>query len=452
LKSLQYDEDDLPSEAVDRLTRPLARFLKIQSAAGATLLVAAAAALILSNSSLSEAFTALWDSPVGVQAGTVEFTRPLRDWINDGLMTLFFFVMSLELKREFVHGELRDYRMVALSLAGAVGGMIVPAAIYVALMQGHAGVRGWGMVTASDTAFVVATLALLGNRLPGSLRLFLLSLSVFDDIGAVFVVVVGYGDALYLPALVAASVLGVAVLSAARSGVRSVRVYAALGLGLWLALDVSGIHPTLAGVILGLITPAREWVSDERLRAIFERVLSYPRGRHWSGDTTDRADLRRAGVAAVEALSPAERLEMAIHPWSAFLIMPLFALANAGVAVSWTGFASPVTAATFLSLVIGKPLGVLALSWLAVRTGFATRPAGLSWPLMAAGCLLTGIGFTMSLFVAEMAFEATSLGPAKIGILLASLTSSLAGFLALSWLTRRTGAASPTDAVAVRPA
>lgn len=214
-------------------------------------------------------------------------------------------------------------------------------------------------------------------------------------------------------------------------------VYFLLASVIWLCLDASGISPTLAGVALGLMTSTHGWVSDERLRAILERVLAYPRGDHWSGDTADRRDLQRAGVAVAEALSPVERLEMALHPWVGFVIVPLFAFANAGVTITGVDIGHPVVAAIFVGLVLGKPIGVVASSWLAVRLGLATRPSDLSWSLLAAGALLTGIGFTMSLFIAGLAFPPVTLDAAKVGILAASAASAGAGLLMLVGFTSK---------------
>jgi NhaA family Na+:H+ antiporter len=427
----------LPSEIADRFTKPFGRFLRVEAASGIVLLLATCAALILSNTAWSTSFLRFWEIPVGFRFGAFEFSRSLQHWINDGLMTLFFFVVALELKRELVLGELRSLRVAALSLAGALGGMLVPASIYFAILANKPGAHGWGTVMATDTAFVIGCLALLGSRIPPSLRLFLLSLAIFDDVGAILVVAVGYGDAMAWPALAGAA-LGIAtVLGIARLGIRSIPVYFLLGGVIWLAFDASGIHPTVAGVVLGLMTPARGWVSDDRLQAIFGRVLSYPRGDHWSGNTTDRAHLQEAGRAARETLSPVEQLEMKLHPWVGFAIMPVFAFANAGVSISSSAFLEPVSVAVFASLVLGKPIGVLVLSWLAVRVGLATRPAELDWSVLAAGGLLTGIGFTMSLFIAGLAYTPAILDAAKVGILGASVVSAAVGLLMLSWLSFR---------------
>ena len=420
----------------DRFTEPFARFLKIKVATGGLLLLAACVALIVSNSPWSAPFLAFWDTPVGLHFGSLDFSRSLRHWINEGLMTLFFLAVALELKRSFSLGELRNLHVAALSFAGALGGMLVPAGVYVLLLNGQPGMSGWGTVVATDTAFVVGCLSLLGSRVPPGLHLFLLSLAIFDDVGAILIVAaVGYGDALNWTALAFALVGVAAVAGAARIGVRSIAIYLLLGAAIWFSLDASGIHPTLTGIVLGLMASTRGWVSDRRLHSILARVLAYPKGDHWSGDSTDRDDLRRAAIAATETLSPEERLETALHPWVGFVVVPLFALANAGVVVSGADFRQPVVLAVIGGLVLGKPIGVLTFSWLAVRMGVARRPAGLSWQQLAAGALLTGIGFTMSLFIAGLAYTPAMFNAAKLGILTGSLCSAVAGVLILAWLT-----------------
>ena len=435
------DGAGLPHEMADSFTGPFHRFLKIEAVAGAVLLLATLAALILSNSAWSAAFLGVWKMPVGLHFGGWDYARPLRDWINDGLMTLFFFVVALELKRELVLGELRHLRMAALSFAGALGGMLVPLAIYLGLMAGHPGFHGWGTVMATDTAFVIGALALLGSRIPPTLRLFLLSLAIFDDVGAILVVAFGYGHALNWLALMLGVFGLAAVVSAAWIGIKSIPVFFLFGGAIWLCFDASGLHPTFTGVVLGLMTPTGAWVNDARLRAILGRVLANETGEHWSGDTAERRDLQRAGTAVTHALSPVERLEMMLHPWVSFAIMPVFALANAGVAISSVDLWQPVSAAIFAALVFGKPIGVFAFTWLAVRLGLATRTAGLSWPLLAAGSLLTGIGFTMSLFIAGQAYTPAMLTAAKIGILAGSVVAASAGLLMLTILAYRKPAA-----------
>lgn len=428
---------ELPHALADHITKPFSRFLQVEAAAGGLLALGALSALVLANSARSQPFLAFWETPIGFHFGQFDFSRSLRHWINDGLMTLFFFVISLELKRELVLGELRNLRAAALPFAGALGGMLVPVSIYLALMAGQPGLHGWGTVMATDTAFVIGCLALFGSRIPGDLRLFLLSLAIFDDVGAILAVAIGYGEAFNWLAL-ALGVLGFGVVAAAaRLGIRSIPSYFFMGALIWLCLDASGVHATITGVILGLMTPTRVWVSDWRLRAILGRVLASPAGENWSGDTTERQDLRRAGRAVAESLSPVERLEMMLHPLVGFAIMPIFALANAGIAIKGADVGQPVSLAIFAGLVIGKPIGVLSFSWLATRFGLAVQGANLSWPFLIAGSCLTGIGFTMSLFIADLAYNQTMLNAAKLGVFIGSATSAAAGLFLLSWLTLR---------------
>ena len=428
--------DRLPAAFVDRLTRPFAWFLRIEALGGGLLLLATIAALALSNSPWSDAFLDTWELPVGLRLGSFELARSLREWINDGLMTLFFFVVALELKRELVLGELRSPRTAVFSIAAALGGMLVPAALYLALQQGREGAHGWGTVMATDTAFVIGCLALLGRRIPQNLRIFMLSLAIVDDIGAIAIVALGYSGELAWGAL-AVGVLGmVGVRGMALLGVRRIPVYFLVGAGIWLAVDASGIHATLAGVVLGLLTPTGRWVSEERLQAILERVVAEPSGDRRS----DRAEARRAWrlseVAIRETLAPVERLEMLLHPWVSFAIMPLFALANAGLPLSGADTGSPVAFAVFVGFTLGKPVGIVAFGWLAVRAGLASRPPDMDWTMLAGGALLAGIGFTMALFIADLAFDDALIDAAKLGILSASVVSAAGGLAVLAWATR----------------
>ncbi|MFU0507476.1 Na+/H+ antiporter NhaA [Pseudaminobacter sp. NGMCC 1.201702] len=427
----------LPRVPADRLAKPFMRFIRIEAMAGAVLLLSTLFAVTLANSPWATSFLALWDIHAGINLGSVEISRSLKHWINDGLMTLFFFVIALELKRELVLGELRDPRVAALPIAAAIGGMIAPAAVFLLIVSGGPGASGWGTVMSTDTAFVIGCLAVLGSRIPQNLRLFLLALAIFDDVGAILVVAIGYGETVNWLAISVAVLGFIAVATIARLGVRSIPIYFAAGGGIWLTLDASGIHATLTGVILGLMTPARSWVSDRRLHAILDRIIAYPPGDHWSRDTSARGDLHRAGIATREALSPIERLEIALHPWVALGVLPLFAVANAGIPMAGVKFDPTLTAAIFLAFVVGKPVGVICLSFLAVKSRLCIRPSELSWGLLAAGGLLTGIGFTMALFIADLAFGAELLNSVKLGILGASVVSASLGLLMLAWLTSR---------------
>jgi Na+:H+ antiporter, NhaA family len=427
----------LPTTFIDRLTSPFVRFLHIESATGGVLLLFTIVALVLSNSPWASAFEHVWETRVGLQVGSIEFARSLREWINDGLMTLFFFLVALELKRELVLGELKTPRMAALSIAAALGGMVVPAAVYLLLQAGQPGQHGWGTVMATDTAFVIGSLALLGSRIPQSLRVFMLSLAIVDDIGAILVVAIGYSrDIVWWPLLLAGLCL-VAIRVMTKLGVRGFPIYFLLGGFVWLAVDASGIHATITGVILGLMTPARRWVSDKRLYAILDQVIAHPASSEGSGDTKDRQTLKMAEIAARETLSPVERLEIALHPWVGFVIMPLFAFANAGLRLSASALGHSVTMAVFLGFVLGKPLGILVFSGLALRLRIAVRPPELTWRLLMGGSLLAGIGFTMALFIANMAFGTRLIESAKLGILLASVFSAAAGLAFLMRLPTR---------------
>jgi NhaA family Na+:H+ antiporter len=427
----------LPAGFVDRLTKPFAYFLHIQAAAGTVLLLFTVAALVLSNSPWSHSFLSGWETPLGIRLGSFELDRSLKEWINDALMTLFFFLVALELKRELVLGELKNPRMAALSIAGAVGGMLMPAALYLTLQSAHPGASGWGTVMATDTAFVIGCLALMGSRIPQSLRVFMLSLAIVDDIGAILVVAIGYNSHISWVAISLAAGGIVVVRTMALAGVRTFPAYFLAGVLIWIAVDASGIHATITGVILGLMTPARRWVSNERLYAILDRVVVHPAGDDGSGATRDRRTLQVAEIAARESLSPVERLEIGLHPWVGFVIMPLFAFANAGLPLGLSDLSHSVTLAVFVGFALGKPVGVLAFSWLAVRLSIAIRPPDLSWRMLAGGGLLAGIGFTMALFIANLAFNKALIDSAKLGIFLASVVSAVAGLALLMSLPAR---------------
>jgi NhaA family Na+:H+ antiporter len=401
-----------------RWLRPLTRFMHIESAGGIVLMACTLVAMVLANSPWASAFAAFWQTKLGVEVGSVGLTKPLFLWINDGLMTLFFFVVGLEIKREVVTGELNDRRKVTLPLVAALGGMIAPACIYLALQWGQPTVHGWGVPTATDIAFVVGFLVLLGPRVPAGLKVLLLSLAIADDIGAVLVIALAYNAKVALGPLLLGFMGLAGVLLFRCAGVRHLLVYSMLGAAIWVCFLKSGIHPTVAGVALGLMTPTRPWLGDRTPINLMTDLLRRLGGLH--------------GVdapARQEPFSPLERLERNLHPWVAFLIMPVFALANAGVAVEPASLAKPVALAIAAGLVFGKPIGIVLLSMAAVRVGLAKLPSGVNFPmLIGAGCL-AGIGFTMSLFIAGLAFDSTHLDEAKIGILAGSALSAALGLL-----------------------
>jgi NhaA family Na+:H+ antiporter len=405
-----------------RWARTVGRFFQIEAAGGLVLLACVVAALILANSPWAEAFARFWETPVRIGVGGLELNKPLLLWINDGLMTIFFFVVGLEIKRELVAGELRDPRKVVLPVAAAIGGMVAPAGVYLLLQAGQPGAAGWAIPMATDIAFVVGFLALFGPRVPVGLKILLLSLAIVDDLGSVVMIAVLYTADLSLLALGLAA-LGLAAVIALRwLGVREVAVYTLLGTAVWLAFLKSGVHPTVAGVLLGLLTPARPLLGG---RLVLDVLTEMSR-------RTGDAPLPHAHDHG-EALSPLERLEEALHPWVAFAIVPLFALANAGVAVTPAYLGNPVALAVIAGLALGKPLGIVLASWAAVKAGVARLPEGVSWRVMiGAGCL-GGIGFTMSLFIAGLALKDRLLDPAKVGTLTGSAASAVLGCLLLWW-------------------
>ena len=414
----------LPRESIHRLTRPLSRFLHVEAVSGVVLLLCALAALTLANSAGSETFLALWKVPIGITVGDFQLEHSLKHWINDGLMAIFFFVIGLEVKREIAIGELGEIRRAALPVAAAIGGMLVPAGIYLALQLGEAGQRGWGIPMATDIAFVVGCMAVLGRRVPAALRVVLLSLAIVDDIGAILVIAFGYTESLQWGWLVTGLIGIAAVVFMQRVGIRSMAMYTLVGLVTWLGFHESGIHATIAGVALGLLTPARAYIGGELLRRASDAI----HGGGWEEEPHRAQKVRQHRRLTRETISPLEYLIYLLHPWMAFLVMPVFALANAGVPFQAADATSPVAIAVILGLVAGKPIGILLVSWLSLKAGLARLPEGVTWRHMAGGSFLAGIGFTMALFIAGLAFADDSLlRSAKVGVLLASAASAVIG-------------------------
>jgi NhaA family Na+:H+ antiporter len=315
----------LPPAPIDRLTRPLARFLRIESASGLVLLACAAVALAMANSPAAGWWDTLWHTYVGIEVGGFKLGGELGHFlVNDVLMAVFFFVVGLEIKRELVAGELRDPRKAALPVAAALGGMLVPALIYYALQRGQPGERGWGVPMATDIAFVVGVMALLGPRVPSGLKVMLLSLAIADDIGAVVVIAVFYSTGLSWAMLGAAAAAFALTYALNRAGVRSVPVYAAVGAAAWLAMLRAGVHPTVAGVVLGLMTPSAAWVGATAFRLSVTDVLGHIEDENTQVEGPERELL---AFAVRESVSPLERLEGLLHPWVGFVILPLLALA-----------------------------------------------------------------------------------------------------------------------------
>ena len=428
-----------PDRPILRLTRPLERFLHVQAAGGLVLLAATLLALGAANSPLAETYRRVWEQPFEIGLGSFRLAYPLWYWINDGLMAIFFFVIGLEIKRELVWGELRDRRSVILPAAAAAGGVLVPVAAYLLLQPELPGRAGWAVPMATDIAFVVGCLALLGPRVPAGLKIFLLSLAIIDDILAVLVIAIFFTTSINAGWLAGAAAGFVLTSLLNRLGVRRVTMYVLVGVGIWLCTLKSGVHPTVAGALLGLLTPASAWLGSATLLEVVQRAVERLRDTDAGGgpDAERREATEDLAFAATESVSPLERLEHGLHPWVSFAIMPLFALANAGVAVSLGGVTHPIASPVVVGLVVGKPLGIGLASWLVVRLGLAKLPDATPWTaLVGAGCL-GGIGFTMALFIASLSLAGLELEAAKSGILAGSAVSLCLGLGLLAWALPR---------------
>ena len=426
---------DLPRAQLlaERAFATLERFLHIEAVSGIVLLAAAAIALIWANSPLSDSYHAVWHAPLAFGLGGYTFSQPLHFWINDALMTIFFLVVGMEIRREIHEGALSRFKQAALPLAAALGGVAVPALIYLAF-NADAGRRdGWAVPTATDIAFAVGVLALLGRGIPGNVRVFLLALAIIDDIVAVLIIAFFYSGGLDYSGFLVAGMGILMVLALQRIGIGSAYVYVIPGAIVWIGLLMTGAHPTLAGVVLGLMTPVASVRMRERPLDIVSRVAGDLAGRDAGGLAHP---LRQLRVAQREMLPPVVRVQGALHPWVAYLVMPLFALANAGVSLDGidlsAGGSQWVMAGVAVALIAGKPLGVIGMSWLMVRLGWCALPPGVTWGGIVLIGLLAGVGFTMSIFIAMLAFAADPnfLGAAKLGVLLGSLATALLG---LSW-------------------
>jgi NhaA family Na+:H+ antiporter len=376
-------------------------FLKLESAGSVLLLVAAVLALVIANSPLSSSYNALLSIPLEVRAGDFEIAKPLLLWINDGLMALFFFLVGLELKREVLEGELSKPSQIVLPAIGALGGMSIPALIYVFFNRNDpVALNGWAIPAATDIAFALGVLASLGKRVPTSLKVFLLTLAIFDDLGAILIIALFYTSDLSLLSLLVAAAFVLALFVLNRRGARSIAAYVLIGVALWVAVLKSGVHATLAGVLLALFIPHKSDAAQPSLL---------------------------------------KRLEHDLHPAVAFGILPLFAFANAGVSLASltpSAFLGPVSLGITLGLFIGNQIGVFGFTWLAIRLGLARLPTAVRWIHMYGVSFVCGIGFTMSLFISSLAFEHTAADygtVVRLGILAGSILSALCGYLVLRW-------------------
>lgn len=419
---------------------PLQSFVQTSVSGIGLLLLGTALALILANSPMSDRYAAFWETHLTIGTERFGITETLRHWVNDALMALFFFILGLEIKREVLVGELRSPRQAALPIAAAAGGAIVPAMVYLGFNLGHEGVHGWGIAMATDTAFSLGILSLLASRVPPMLLVFLTAFAIVDDILAVLVIAIFYTDTISWPALGIAGAL-LSVLGVANAdGMHRWPVYAFVGIGVWLAVFQSGVHGTIAGILVAMTVPARSWINpSEFLVRGRELIEDFERACYLTPNILTNEPQQRATQSleqlCEEVETPMAHLQHKLNPWIAYGILPLFAFANAGIPlVSGFGEAitSPVAWGIVAGLVLGKPVGILLFSWLAVRVGIAIRPGAITWTHIAGVALLGGVGFTISLFVTELAFEpGTYADAARVGILVASIVAGTVGYLVL---------------------
>ncbi|HEX8390932.1 MAG TPA: Na+/H+ antiporter NhaA [Longimicrobium sp.] len=426
---------------IQRILSPFVRFAHAESAGGIVLVACTLIAIVAANSPWREAYHHFWETPLSFRFGGQELSYTLHHWVNDGLMAVFFFLVGLEIKREFLVGELASARRAALPIAAALGGMVVPALIYALVNLGGEGARGWGIPMATDIAFALGVLALLGPRTPLSLKVFLAALAIVDDLGAVLVIAVFYTDHINWTALGIGGVVLVMLVLLNRLGARKPLTYVALGAGLWVAFLLSGVHATVAGVLLAMTIPARTRIDTAEFLDRGKLILNHFDAAGEEGPSVLTNKGQQAAVQEMEnaceaAQAPLQRIEHELHYWVAFGIIPLFALANAGVHLSGNlaaAFREPVTLGVLLGLVLGKPIGITLFAWLSVRLRISELPSGANWRSIGGVALLGGIGFTMSLFISALAFpEHPEFNEeAKLGIFMASFIAGILGWLAI---------------------
>lgn len=421
---------------VERLLRPFQAFIESGVSGGLVLLIFTITALVWMNSPYAESYRSLLHIEITLGIDRFRLTRDLHFWINEALMTIFFFVVGLEIKRELLVGELASPRRAALPILAAVGGAAAPAVIYLLLNAGGPGANGWGIPMATDIAFVLGVMAIAGKSAPVGLHVFLVALAIVDDILAVLVIAIFYTSHIEWSSLVWAAYCMALLAGANRLGVRHPMVYGLLGALLWITVLKSGIHATVAGVALALTVPTRTWLDARQFLGHGRRLLDHferAAGDEKSimNDEEQQVALKALEEACEKVQTPLLRMEHALHPWVTFAILPLFALANAGVAMDVSAaaaLAQPVSLGIIAGLLLGKPLGITAAAYLAVRTGLASLPADVSWRQIHAAGWIAGIGFTMSLFLADLAFQDEArLRMAKTGILAASAAAGLIG-------------------------
>ncbi len=443
MKNQNGKEHNAPWEkAFDRVLSPLEEFIHRQTTSGILLMLCAIVALYIANSQWNEAYHHLLEMPFTIGVEGFQLSKSLHHWINDGLMALFFFVIGLELKREILVGELADPKQAILPIIAAIGGMVVPVLFYIGINpEGHT-LDGWGIPMATDIAFALGALALLGKRIPKNLLTFLVALAIVDDLGAVTVIALFYTETINLFALATAAVMLLLLVALNLGGIRSLLPYILLGVVLWIAMLQSGVHATLAGIFLAFTIPMRPKYDPNRFLSHINDMVgqikqAYQREENIVKNHELRLRVHALGEGVQLVQAPAQIMERKMHLPSAYLIIPIFYLANAGIPIDWSSFGSivthPVSMGITLGLVLGKLIGIAGFTWVAVKLGLTSLPHGLNFKHIIGVALMGGIGFTMSIFIAELGFahHPQDLLMAKSGILLASILAGVSGFL---WL------------------
>lgn len=428
-----------PNPPIKVIAKPFQEFVKAEASGGILLIICTIIALIWANSPINESYFHLWQTNISINFGDNILNFSLHHWINDGLMAIFFFVVGLEIKREFLVGELSSAKQAALPIAAALGGMIFPAVIYTIFNFGSEGSTGWGIPMATDIAFVIGILALLGDRVPLSLKVFVTALAIADDIGAVLVIAIFYTTEISFLSLGIGAIFLLLLIFANLLGVRNLLIYIILGIGLWLTFLSSGVHATVAGVLLAFTIPASSRINTKEFLTRGKKLLDDFDKAGKEGPNVLTNEERQNIVNELEnnckkISTPLQRFEHNLTSWVSFFIMPLFALANAGVALSNESISSliePVSIGIILGLFLGKQIGVFIFTWIAIKIGIASKPKN-SWAKIYGAGILAGVGFTMSLFITNLAFiDDQLIEIAKVGILAASLISGIVGYLVL---------------------
>jgi NhaA family Na+:H+ antiporter len=434
----------MPESPIDQLLKPVSKFIHQEFTGGIILFASVVIAILWVNSPWGATYHQVWDTHLSVGFADFVFNQPLHVWINDGLMALFFFVIGLELKREFIAGELSTVKKAALPMVAALGGMLVPALVFTLFNHGLPSSHGWGIPMATDIAFAIGLLSLAGKHIPSSVKVFLSALAVADDLGAVLVIALFYtGQIAYLP-LIIAGVLLLLLWMGNLLGIRSAVFYLIVGIVIWYLFLISGVHATIAGVLVAFMIPARTKINEEEyLAALTQYSHEFETAIPQNGSLTtaeQHQTIEKIKRLSQDAETPLQKIEYGLHPWVAFVIMPVFALANAGMHIGgdfFTLLGNPVSLGVSLGLIIGKFAGVFGATWLMVRFKLSELPHRASWKHIIGVAMLAGVGFTMSLFISGLAFDVPEMiTEAKYGILLASLVSGILGIAFLKSISK----------------